>query len=150
MLNSYKYIDTLNTILTLLNSNKDYYYYNLQMLFCRFLLSLIMLEHEVNLRKGDSEEKTNTHDSSSHGELRYLVGRALPQQPMLLAAILRALEAPGRAAYAHTHWTALVTCALPYLGNALTRVVTAVVRQLCSNVEYVSKAYDAVDCDLIR
>lgn len=105
----------------------------------------------MNQRKGESEEKTNSQEStSSNGELRYVSGRALPQQPMLLTAILRALEAPGRAAYAHTHWTALVTCALPYLGSALTRVVTAVVRQLCANVEQVSKAYTPADTNLIR
>ncbi|XP_046668094.1 protein dopey-1 homolog isoform X3 [Homalodisca vitripennis] len=117
-----------------------------QVQILRFLLSLIMLEHEVNQRKGESEAETK---ESHSGELRYVSGRALPQQPMLLAAILRALEAPGRAACAHTHWTALVTCALPYLGAALTRVVTAVVKQLCANVEQLSKAFNPSDSNVI-
>ncbi|XP_054267327.1 protein dopey-1 homolog [Macrosteles quadrilineatus] len=118
-----------------------------QVQILRFLLSLIMLEHEVNQRKGEGEE--TKHESHSNGELRYVTGRPLPQQPMLLTAILRALEAPGRASYAHTHWTALVTCALPYLGSSLTKVVTAVVRQLCANVEQLSRAYDPVVADSV-
>lgn len=110
-----------------------------------------MLEHEVNQRKGEGEESKLSHDSThGNGELRYITGRAIPQQPMLLAAILRALEAPGRASYAHTHWTALVTCALPYLGSALTRVVTAVVKQLCANVEQLSRAYNPVESESVR
>lgn len=109
-----------------------------------------MLEHEVNQRKGDGEDKTSSGEPHSSGDLRYVSGRPLPQQPMLLAAILRALEAPGRAAYAHTHWTALVTCALPYLGGALTKVVTSVVKQLCSNVEQLSSAYDPPEDQTVR
>lgn len=34
-----------------------------------------------------------------------------------------------------------MTCALPYLGLALTKVVTTVVKHICSNIESLSKAY---------
>lgn len=118
---------------------------------CRFVLALLMLEHEVNSRKGDSEagaEKSAASDTS--GELKYVLGKVIPQQPMFLAAIIRALELQGRSRYAHIHWTGLVTCALPFLGTALTRVVTTVVKQLCSNIEILSKAYIQHDSHAVR
>ncbi|XP_039275981.1 protein dopey-1 homolog [Nilaparvata lugens] len=134
-----------------------------QVQLLRFLLALLMLEHEVNSRRGSSgggseggaeqqtaSSATSAGEQQQHqqqrrgseaGEVHYVAGKVIPQQPMFLAAIVKALEQQGRACYSHTHWTALVTCALPYLGPALTRVVTTVVRLICANIEAVSKAY---------
>lgn len=83
-----------------------------------------MLEREVNSRRGNSNENestttgnTSTNGSSGverqdsfsgGGELKYISGRVIPQQPMFLAAITKALEQHGQSRYSHTHWTALV------------------------------------------
>lgn len=112
-----------------------------------------MLEHEVNSRKGDSDtgtEKSATSSDTGGGELKYISGKVIPQQSMFLAAIIRALELQGRSRYAHIHWTGLVTCALPFLGTALTRIVTTVVKQLCNNIENLSKAYIQYDSHAVR
>lgn len=110
-----------------------------------------MLEHEVNSRKGESETATEKMSTESHsGELRYISGKVIPQQPMFLAGIVRALELQGKTRHTHMHWTSLVTCSLPYLGPSLMKVVTTVVKHLCSNVESLSKAYTQQESRTLR
>uniref|UniRef100_A0A1B6DLS2 Uncharacterized protein n=2 Tax=Clastoptera arizonana TaxID=38151 RepID=A0A1B6DLS2_9HEMI len=113
-----------------------------QVQLLRLVLALLMLEHEVNSRKGETEKNVEKNRNESNlGELRYISGKMIPQQPMFLAGIVRALEQQGKTRHTHMHWTSLVTCSLPYLGPSLMKVVTTVVKHLCSNVEALSKAY---------
>lgn len=82
----------------------------------RLLLALTILEHQVQHQKGDNQQSTQSNlstgsapaslsnpnnqnggdvtpsASQKNSELKYLVGRPIPQQPMFVAAILSALR----------------------------------------------------------
>ncbi|KAL1122274.1 hypothetical protein AAG570_003679 [Ranatra chinensis] len=111
----------------------------LQIHFVRLLLSLIILEHEINIRKDD--EALTAERSGDGNELKYDNGKSIPQQHLFITAITRALELHPYARHTQSQWTTLITCSLPYLGSALTKVVTTVVRQICNNIEALSKCY---------
>lgn len=139
--------------------------YQIQLL--RLLLALIILEHQVQHQKGEVSVQQNTQASSTSGsappslstpsaqqsadvsvsvsqkstELKYLVGRPIPQQPMFVAAILSALRMQGQLRWLHQQWTTLVTCSLPFMGQSLAHVVLSVVRQLCDNLRSLAPLY---------
>lgn len=66
-------------------------------------------------------------------------------QGMLLSATLSALR-QQHLCYVHQHWIAMVTSVMPYMGRALSVVVTTVVGQLCHNVEQLAQQYDTSEC----
>lgn len=41
----------------------------------------------------------------------------------------------------HQYWTNLVTSSLPFVGPALTQIMTSVIHQLCNNIEHLSSYY---------
>lgn len=118
-----------------------------QALLLRLLLSLIILEHEVdNSRHRGNNATTDTYgdlasDNIEGTDVRYLSGRPIPMQPMFVTALVAALHPSARMRHSHINWTSLVTSSLPYLGSALVNVVSVTVRQLCANIETLSEVY---------
>ncbi|XP_050425290.1 protein dopey-1 homolog isoform X2 [Adelges cooleyi] len=118
-----------------------------QALLLQLLLSLIILEHEVdNSRHRGNNVLSDTHtdisaDNVEGTDVRYLSGRPIPMQPMFVTALVAALHPSARMRHSHINWTTLVTSALPYLGPALVNVVTVTVRQLCANIETLADVY---------
>ncbi|XP_034245297.1 protein dopey-1 homolog isoform X2 [Thrips palmi] len=138
--------------------------YQIQLL--KLLLSLTILEHQIQHQKIEVSSQQNTQanapsasapaslnsPSQSNGditvsaaqknsELKYMVGRPIPQQPMFVAAILSALRMQGQLRWLHQQWTTLVTCSLPFMGQSLAHVVLSVVRQLCDNLRALAPLY---------
>lgn len=111
----------------------------LQIQLMRFLLSLLILEREISFHR--TESSTTDKSSDSLSDLRYINGRLIPEQPMFLAIVSRALEMQPYSRHTHSFWTSFVASSLPCLGNALTKVVTTVLKQICSNVEELSQCY---------
>ncbi|KAK9507537.1 hypothetical protein O3M35_007370 [Rhynocoris fuscipes] len=112
----------------------------LQKQLIRLLLFLIILEYEINNQKG---EKGNTVESPppETNEIKYINGKAIPQQPLFHTIISRALENQPYSRHTHAHWTSLVACSLPFQGPALTKVVTTALKQICHNIEELSHCY---------
>lgn len=118
-----------------------------QALLLRLLLSLIILEYEVD----NSRHRGNNVINDSYADLaadnvegtdvRYLSGRPIPMQPMFVTALVAALHPSARMRHSHINWTSLVTSSLPYLGPALVNVVSVTVRQLCANIETLAEVY---------
>uniref|UniRef100_A0A0K8T476 Protein dopey-1 n=2 Tax=Lygus hesperus TaxID=30085 RepID=A0A0K8T476_LYGHE len=108
----------------------------------KLLLSLIILEYEIIKHKGDATP--NSVDKNSEpSELKYLNGRLIPHQPLFLQSINKALDVQPAARHTHGQWTDLITCALPYLGGALSKVVTTALKQICHNIEVLSECYSS-------
>ncbi|XP_063217046.1 protein dopey-1 homolog isoform X2 [Bacillus rossius redtenbacheri] len=127
-----------------------------QIQLLRLLLSLLMLEHQVNAQKGDADAvptgagketqaAAGAKSPSSSFQLKYVAGLPIPQQPMFLAAILSALR-QEHMRHMHQHWTTLVASALPFMGQSLMHVVMSVINQLCSNLEKLASFYSK-SCD---
>ncbi|CAB0003218.1 unnamed protein product, partial [Nesidiocoris tenuis] len=57
--------------------------------------------------------------------------------------INKALDVQPAARHTHSQWTSLLTCALPYMSNALSKVVTTALKQICHNIEALSQCYSA-------
>lgn len=118
-----------------------------QALLLRLLLSLIILEHEVdNSRHRGNNVAADSYtdlaaDNIEGTDVRYLSGRPIPMQPMFVTALVAALHPSARMRHSHINWTSLVTSSLPYLGPALVNVVSVTVRQLCVNIETISEVY---------
>lgn len=118
-----------------------------QTLLLRLLLSLIILEHEVdNSRHRGNNVITDSYtdlatDNVEGTDVRYLSGRPIPMQPMFVTALVAALHPSVRMRHSHINWTSLVTSSLPYLGPALVNVVSVTVRQLCANIETLAEVY---------
>ncbi|XP_024216432.1 protein dopey-1 homolog [Halyomorpha halys] len=111
----------------------------LQIQLMRFLLSLLILEREISFHR--TETSTGDRSADSLSDFRYINGRLIPEQPMFLAIVSRALEMQPYSRHTHSFWTSFVASSLPCLGNALTKVVTTVLKQICSNVEELSQCY---------
>ena len=71
---------------------------------------------------------------------RYLNDHQIPDQPMFLCAIMKALR-QDQIRHLHSHWTSLVTSLLPFLGKSLARTVRDVTAQLCLNLERIAPFY---------
>lgn len=118
-----------------------------QALLLRLLLSLIILEHEVDSSRHRGNNVLNdsytdlTGDNVEGTDVRYLSGRPIPMQPMFVTALVAALHPSARMRHSHINWTSLVTSSLPYLGPALVNVVSVTVRQLCANIETLAEVY---------
>lgn len=118
-----------------------------QTLLLRLLLSLIVLEHEVDNSRHRGNNVVNDSyadlaaDNVEGTDVRYLSGRPIPMQPMFVTALVAALHPSARMRHSHINWTSLVTSSLPYLGSALVNVVSVTVRQLCANIETLSEVY---------
>lgn len=118
-----------------------------QALLLRLLLSLIILEYEVdNSRHRGNNVTTDSYtdlaaDNIEGTDVRYLSGRPIPMQPMFVTALVAALHPSTRMRHSHINWTSLVTSSLPYLGPALVNVVSVTVRQLCANIETIAEVY---------
>jgi len=120
-----------------------------QALLLRLLLSLIILEHEVDNSRHRGNNAATVSDSYTDlasdnvegTDVRYLSGRPIPMQPMFVTALVAALHPSVRMRHSHNNWTSLVTSSLPYLGPALVNVVTVTVRQLCANIETLAEVY---------
>lgn len=118
-----------------------------QALLLRLLLSLIILEYEVDNSRHRGNNVVNdsyadlSADNVEGTDVRYLSGRPIPMQPMFVTALVAALHPSARMRHSHINWTSLVTSSLPYLGPALVNVVSVTVRQLCANIETLAEVY---------
>jgi hypothetical protein len=118
-----------------------------QALLLRLLLSLIILEYEVDNSRHRGNNVVNDSyadlaaDNVEGTDVRYLSGRPIPMQPMFVTALVAALHPSARMRHSHINWTSLVTSSLPYLGPALVNVVSVTVRQLCANIETLAEVY---------
>lgn len=118
-----------------------------QALLLRLLLSLIILEYEVDNSRHRGNNLVNDSyadlatDNVEGTDVRYLSGRPIPMQPMFVTALVAALHPSARMRHSHINWTSLVTSSLPYLGPALVNVVSVTVRQLCANIETLAEVY---------
>ncbi|KAK0181813.1 hypothetical protein PV327_000009 [Microctonus hyperodae] len=133
--------------------------YQIQLL--RLVLALIMLEYQCGVQKGDDTvptvpiiqqiptTPTENISNISGGNLEYISGAPIPNQPLFLASILSALQL-NHMRHLHQHWTTLVTSSLPYMGPSLTQVVTSVIHQLCCNIEHLASYYVNEDAILIN
>ena len=101
----------------------------------KLVLSLIMLEEVVNRKREEKNKSMSVMASSSL--MRYQPDLPLAEQPMFLAALLAALR-QTRQRDLHCQWTALLTSTLPFLGPALTSVVTAAASQIWTNLANVA------------
>ena len=124
-----------------------------QVKLLRLLLVVIILEDQIHSAKADGNatsgtqpgwENTQVMFQPSLASVRYLQGRPMVYQSMLLTAILSALKQQHQA-HMHHQWVATVTAALPYMGKALSHVVVAVVNQLCKNLELCGLVYENTD-----
>ncbi|XP_073990011.1 protein DOP1 homolog isoform X1 [Rhodnius prolixus] len=113
----------------------------LQKQLIRLLLFLIILEYEVQNHRGEKSVSADIPPETN--ELKYINGNSIPQQPLFLTIISRALDVQPQSRHTHAHWTALVACSLPYQGAALTKVVTTALKQICHNIEELSHCYSA-------
>ena len=99
----------------------------------KLVMSIVMLEEVISMKK--YEEGTRPEVSLSHSSLmKYQPTLPFCSQPMFLAAVLTALRQP-QLKDLHHHWTDLVVSCLPFLGPALTQVVTTVASQVWTNLE---------------
>ncbi|KAL1459039.1 hypothetical protein WDU94_011052, partial [Cyamophila willieti] len=116
------------------------------------LLSALILEHEVNTKRGEPEPPLPSLSDllGGGGEPKYYPGRIIPQQPMFLSALARALESNPGLRMSHQHWTTMLTCALPYLGRSLTNVVKVAIRSVCANVDYLAEVYSLHNENLVN
>lgn len=116
-----------------------------QVKLLKILLVLVILEDQIKKSKSDPEsmlpsewEKSRVNFQPSLSSVRYVHGRPVVYQVMLLSAVLSALK-QMHLCHMHRHWIAMVTSALPYMGRALSHMVVSVVNQLCHNLESLSK-----------
>ena len=99
----------------------------------KLVMSIVMLEEVISMKK--YEEGTRPEVSLSHSSLmKYQPTLPFCSQPMFLAAVVTALRQP-QLKDLHHHWTDLVVSCLPFLGPALTQVVTTVASQVWTNLE---------------
>ena len=76
---------------------------------------------------------------------RFIAGRPVVYQPMLLLATTHALRQQHLSAM-HRQWTAFVISALPYLGRAMAQYICATVTQICHNLELLAPLYGLGHC----
>ena len=104
-----------STTFKVIYRKSDQFYNNLKIdksncdnCFIRLLLALLMLEHQVNIQKGELDSGTKDTNSTQSGEsinsilggslssrqnqFKYITGAVIPQQPMFLNAIIIALK----------------------------------------------------------
>eukprot|EP00090_Calanus_glacialis_P040879 TRINITY_DN7157_c0_g1_i15.p1 TRINITY_DN7157_c0_g1~~TRINITY_DN7157_c0_g1_i15.p1 ORF type:complete len:885 (-),score=268.55 TRINITY_DN7157_c0_g1_i15:207-2777(-) len=99
----------------------------------KLVMSLVMLEEVIIIKK--FEEGPRPKVTLSHSTLmKYQPDLPFCSQPMFIAAVLAALRQP-QLRDLHHHWTGLVVSCLPFLGPALTQVVTTVASQVWNNLE---------------
>eukprot|EP00092_Neocalanus_flemingeri_P000320 GFUD01000342.1.p1 GENE.GFUD01000342.1~~GFUD01000342.1.p1 ORF type:complete len:1526 (+),score=540.23 GFUD01000342.1:2184-6761(+) len=99
----------------------------------KLVLNLVMLEEVISMKK--YEEGGRPKVALTHSTLmKYQAELPFCSQPMFLAAVLAALRQPHMKDL-HQHWTGLVVTCLPFLGPALTQVVTAVASQVWTSLE---------------
>jgi len=99
----------------------------------KLVMSIVMLEEVISMKK--YEEGARPDISLSHSTLmKYQPNHPFCSQPMFLTAVLAALRQP-QLKDLHHHWTDLVVSCLPFLGPALTQVVTTVAAQVWTNLE---------------
>nr|XP_050849506.1 protein dopey-1 homolog isoform X2 [Vespula vulgaris] len=128
-----------------------------QIQLLRLLLSLIMLEHQCSIQKGEEigvmtssipSTPTRSVSNLTANSLKYVPGIPIPQQSMFLNSILSALQLEHMR-HLHQHWTTLVTSSLPFMGSSLTSIVTSVIHQLCYNIEHLASYYISEEATLL-
>jgi len=99
----------------------------------KLVMSIVMLEEVISMKK--YEDGARPEITLSHSTLmKYQPNHPFCSQPMFLTAVLAALRQP-QLKELHHHWTDLVVSCLPFLGPALTQVVTTVAAQVWTNLE---------------
>jgi len=99
----------------------------------KLVLSLVMLEEIIFQKKYEDVERPRLPYVEST-VMKYNPDHPFSEQPMFLAAVLSALR-QQHLRDLHHHWTNLVISCLPFLGTALTQVVSSVSAQIWSNLE---------------
>jgi hypothetical protein len=115
----------------------------------KLVMSIVMLEEVISLKK--HEEGARPEITLSHSTLmKYQPNLPFCSQPMFLAAVIAALRQP-QLRELHHHWTELVVSCLPFLGPALTQVVTTVASQVWTNLEQLptDTEHDSVPSDYV-
>lgn len=55
--------------------------------YFRLLLSLIILEYEVNSHRKDDQSQEKNNENHHSNDMRYVSGKPIPQQPLFYAAV---------------------------------------------------------------
>jgi hypothetical protein len=88
------------------------------------------------IMKGTEESGSNVEGYTS----RFIQGKSLSSQEMLLNMVLYCLKAHGHFEMG-SRWTGFVIECLPYLGNDLKNWAVPVVTQMCNNISDVTKVF---------
>lgn len=120
-----------------------------QIRILNLLLVMIMLESRISKIQGQPDlyktvdwERSKVMFHSSMSTSKYASTLPIVQQGMFLSCILSAFKQPHMC-HMHKQWIAMVTSALPYMGRALSSIVTCVVSQLCKNIEMLAIEYES-------
>ena len=117
---------------------------------------VIILEEQIRRAKSSDSDRLGSFPLPAGWErvrvnfqpnlttVQYQPAMPLICQGMLLSAIVTALRQQHQC-YLHQHWIAMVTATMPYMGRALSVVMTTVVGQLCQNVELLAAQYNGSD-----
>ncbi|XP_050391433.1 protein dopey-1 isoform X1 [Patella vulgata] len=121
-----------------------------QIKLLKLLLVMIMLEsrmytsnnEEITPASTAEWDRTKVTFQTSILNVHYSAVQPIVQQGMFLSGVLSALK-QHHMSHLHRHWIAMVTSSLPYMGKALSRIVIAVVSQLCRNLEILSAEFES-------
>jgi len=102
----------------------------------KLVLSLVMLEEILFQKKFEDADRPRLPYIECT-VMKYNPDHPFSEQPMFLAAILSALK-QQQLRDVHYQWTGLVISCLPFLGTALTQVVTSVSAQIWSNLDHLA------------
>lgn len=136
----------------------------IQIQLLKLLDSVVKLEHETIIQKGDankdqpqkalvstissilSQSPTKPRPiTSASVNIKYIANLTISQQPMFLTAILNALQSENLK-HLHKNWTELVTSTLNcYSADSLSHIVVSIMHQLCENIDHITKIGTAVN-----
>lgn len=119
---------------------------SIQLQLLRLMLTVVKLEYEVLIQKGEETIKDIPQSSPTRTSVntqinaKYLTNCPISQQPLFLTAVLTALKADNLK-HLHKNWTDLITSCLGcFTFGSLTNIVISVVHQLCTNIEKISSS----------
>ncbi|KAG5676729.1 hypothetical protein PVAND_006540 [Polypedilum vanderplanki] len=145
----------------------------IQIQLLKLLDSVIKLEHETIVQKGEENKDTVTGGiprvtttlssilsqsptrpksmTSASSNVKYIQNLTISQQPMFLTAILNALLSENLK-HLHKNWTELVTSSLNcFSPDALSNIVVSIMHQLCENIDNITQVnlFNQVSSDYI-
>lgn len=97
-------------------------------------------DFEMIMKGGDETTLVEASRMEVHAS-RFVQGKSLSSQEMLLNMVLCSLKSPSNFEMS-SRWTGFVIDCLPYLGGDLKKWVVPVVKQMCCNLSDVSELFD--------